>query len=115
MDVRYLKENDWIHLNDYFSSKEGANIYHLRHWKNILVTTYKFTPHYIIAVDNNHIKGFLPLFKIRNPLGQKKLISLPFSHFVPVLYDSDEALRELLFATESLALNANAKKLVIKS
>jgi len=115
MDVRYLKENDWIHLNDYFSSKEGANIYHLRHWKNILVTTYKFTPHYIIAVDNNHIQGFLPLFKIRNLLGQKKLISLPYSHFVPILYDSDEACRELLISAESIAQRIKAEKILIKS
>lgn len=115
MDIRYINERDWIPLNDYLSSKKAATIYHSRDWKNILTSTYKFTSHYLIALENNLIKGFLPLFKIRNIFGQKKLISLPYSHLVPILYDSAEACSKLLNSAESIARSINTKQIVLKA
>ncbi|MDZ7830660.1 MAG: GNAT family N-acetyltransferase [Desulfobacterales bacterium] len=114
MDVKYVSEMDWRHLNNYISSKKIANIYHSWEWKNTLTSTYNFTPLYLFAVENNFIKGFLPLFKLKNIFGRKSLISLPYSHMVPVLYDSPEACDALLHSAQSIAQNINAKVLMLK-
>ncbi len=75
-------------------SKESTFFHQLR-WKNIIMKTYGFIPHYLVAQENNEIKGIFPLFFLKN---RKMLISIPFAPYGGPCADNSDI--KLLFFIE---------------
>lgn len=72
------KEKAW---DEYIKNHKQSSFYHQIGWKNIVEKTYKHKPVYLIAEENNKIKGVLPLFLMQNLFFGKRLISLPFGSY----------------------------------
>jgi hypothetical protein len=49
---------------------------------------YKHKPIYLIAKEEDEIKGFLPLFSMRSMIFGKKLVSVPFAPYGGVCADN---------------------------
>lgn len=81
-----------------------SSLYHTLEWLNVIENTYNYKPHYLIAVKDNKVIGALPLFFVSTLIGGKRLISLPFSHKVNLLYENEEVLKQLLLSAERLKI-----------
>lgn len=114
MNIRLFQTDDAPAFSEYVRFHRHSTIYHTLDWKKILETVYNYKPVYIIAKKNHRLIGILPLFQVRNFSGRKKLVCLPFSHFVAPLYDSDQVLDRLLCYAEETAERLNADYIEIK-
>jgi len=113
--TRFMKTEDAPNIRSYVESNESATIYHTLDWKEIIESTYRYALRVIVCMIDNRVAGVLPLAQFRNYRGQKKIVGLPFSHFVQPLYSSIEALNALLSFAETTAQKRNAGYLEIKS
>jgi FemAB-related protein (PEP-CTERM system-associated) len=57
----------------------GGTFFHLTGWKDVLESTFNFTPHYLLARRNGKLVGVLPLFELRPPFSGRRLLSVPFA------------------------------------
>jgi FemAB-related protein (PEP-CTERM system-associated) len=71
--------------------------FHLIAWKKSIEEVYNYQAHYLVAAEENRIRGVLPLFLVENLLMGKVLMSSPFAVYGGILADSDDA-RQLLAA-----------------
>ena len=74
MAVGVLSSEHEIAWERFILESEKANFFFQLGYKRIIQDIFSFSPIYLLASENNEIKGILPLFIIK-----KKLISLPFS------------------------------------
>ncbi|MBN2037563.1 MAG: peptidoglycan bridge formation glycyltransferase FemA/FemB family protein [Chitinispirillaceae bacterium] len=68
-----------------------ATIFHSAAWARVLIESYGFLPHYCVNRQGDEITGILPLMEVRDILGRKKAVSLPFTDFCePLFNDTDD-------------------------
>jgi len=115
MIVELLKKEDEELYQSFINNSADSTIYHTLSWKKIIENTYNYEPYYIIAKVNNKIIGVLPLFEVKSFVFGKKLVSIPFSHFVNVLYEREEDLKLLIDFAIDLTKKKDAKYLEIKN
>jgi len=100
MVVKIFEEKEKNLYRGFVENSDNAKIYHTLEWRSIIEKTYGYKPFYIIAKEDNEIKGILPLFEVKSFILGKRMVSIPFSHFVNILYTNQSVLRGLLrFAT----------------
>jgi hypothetical protein len=78
-------EKDW---EEYVYKSDYSTFYHQISWKNVIERTYGHKPHYLIAKENDEIKGILPLFLMKSVIFGKKLVSVPFGPYGGVCADN---------------------------
>lgn len=93
----------------YVENHAESNVYQISFWNQIIKNQFGWTPHYMLAIDGENIKGVLPLFQMLDILGKKYLISIPFSNFAGILVDNNAAKEELLKEALKLATQLKAK------
>lgn len=103
MHIELLSRENQYDYKNYVEQHPNANIYHTIEWKRVLEDTYRYRPYYLLLRDNSSVKAVLPLFYIDTWLGGRRLVSLPFSHYVPILYDNNESLSFLVDYVVSLS------------
>jgi hypothetical protein len=102
------------HLQGSVQRHSEALIYHTLDWQNVIQETYGYTPHYIVAGDENRVRGLLPLFAVNSLLTGRHLSAIPFSHHVPVLYESKDVLRGLVERARKLAIQKGYRYIEIR-
>jgi FemAB-related protein (PEP-CTERM system-associated) len=60
------------------SSPDGT-VFHLSAWKRVVEDVYRYTPHYLAAVEGGEIRAVLPLFELRGLIAGHVLVSVPFA------------------------------------
>jgi serine/alanine adding enzyme len=80
-----------------------ARLYHLWSWRQVIEETFGHRPYYFAAIDQNVIRGVLPLVFIKSRLFGTSLVSIPFFSYGGVLADSTEARDKLLAAAAECA------------
>jgi hypothetical protein len=94
-----------------------ASIFHSVEWARVLIESYGFVPAYCVAYDQGGPVAVIPIMEVRNLLGRKKGISLPFSDFCQPLFKEQNAFLDTFkFAQEtgiknhwqSLSIRGNA-------
>ena len=113
--TRQMKPEDASGIRSFLESNDRATIYHTLAWNKILENTYQYASQYIVCLIDDNVAGVLPLAQLRNYRGQKKIVGLPFSHFVEPLYNSAEALNALLRFAETAVKRRSAGYLEVKS
>ena len=94
--IQPLAKVDPAAYDAFVASHPHSSAYHKRAWLHILQQTYGYAPASLIAQDENErITGILPLMRVSGRLKGRRLVSLPFSHCVPILV-RDEAVRTAL-------------------
>jgi hypothetical protein len=64
----------------------ASTIFHSAAWARVLIESYGFVPFYYIAYQGKDIASILPLMEVRDILGRKKGVSLPFTDFCEPLF-----------------------------
>jgi hypothetical protein len=64
-----------------------ATVFHSAAWARVLIESYGFKPHYCVKSDGKALTAILPLMEVRDVLGRKKAVCLPFSDFCAPLYN----------------------------
>jgi CelD/BcsL family acetyltransferase involved in cellulose biosynthesis len=80
-----------------------ATVFHSAAWARVLVESYGFKPQYCVKYDGKRIAAVLPLMQVRDLLGRKKAVCLPFSDFCAPLYSDPADFRELFDHAQDLA------------
>jgi serine/alanine adding enzyme len=74
--VRPLEERDGAAWDDYVARAPGAHFCQLTAWKRLTERAYRCPARYWIALEGGRVRGVLPLFVKRGPLG-RTLFSAP--------------------------------------
>ena len=113
MVVKILDEKEKNLYRNFVESSDAAKIYHTLEWGSIIEKTYAYKPFYIIAKEENEIKGVLPLFEVESFILGRRMVSIPFSHVVNILYRDESILRKLLQFAEELTKKNKCKYMEI--
>jgi len=113
--VRPLEKGDEAAWNAYAARHERATFFHQLGWKRVLVSTFRYRPHYLVARRGERICGILPLFACRSIKGRSHLISLPHTVYGGPLGDDREAEEALLEAARSLAGTLGARSIDLRN
>ncbi len=80
-----ITDESW---NERLLSYEDYSFFHTREWCQTLAETYNFKPFYLIEnTDNDRI--IYPFMGVKNMMGLKKLVSLPFTDYCNPLSDHE--------------------------
>lgn len=82
--------------DEYVQRKESATIYHQAGWKRVIEKSFGHRPYYLVAREEEKIKGILPLFLLKSRLFGRFLVSLPFLNYGGICADDEETI-SLLF------------------
>ena len=97
MNVELLAPEAEPEYAQYVEEAPERLAYHLLAWRDILRDVYRYEPRYLIARDDSGaLCGALPLFLIHTLVGGRRLVSLPFSHLVPMLGAQDAQVAQAL-------------------
>lgn len=86
----------------FVNAQKNANLYHTRAWLAVLQQSYGYQPASLVAQEEGQIRGVLPLMRVHGRLKGRRLVSLPFSHCVPILADSPAIETALLHTAAEL-------------
>jgi len=98
MVTRGLDDREWLRL---VQRSEDATAFHLPAWSFAVCETYGF-PGFVLAVegDGGRVAAGLPVIEVRDLLGRRRLVSLPFTDHCPPLIqegtDSADFTRSLM-------------------
>ncbi len=98
---RHLTIEQW---QSYVESHPDSFIFHHRNWIELLSEQYGLEAQIPAIVNNGQVCAAIPFLQTRGLLGKRKLVSLPFSDYLPVLASEPSTLR---FLCEQIAINAS--------
>lgn len=82
LEIVKLTVDQW---QSYVESQQNSSIFHHRNWLELLNEQYGFEIRIPALVVDREIRAAIPLLQTRNLRGTKKLSSLPFTDYLPVL------------------------------
>ncbi|MCA9471137.1 MAG: FemAB family PEP-CTERM system-associated protein [Nitrospirales bacterium] len=91
---------DW---DEFVAVSATGSFFHTINWKTVLEKVFGYTSMYFLVEEQGVIQGVLPLFLVKNPLGRKTLISLPFAVYGGLCAESPSASQQLKEKGKSLA------------
>jgi lipid II:glycine glycyltransferase (peptidoglycan interpeptide bridge formation enzyme) len=81
-EISWLTVEQW---QSHVESHADSSIFHHRSWLELLAEQYGFEIQIPAIVEDGQIRAAIPFLQIRNLWGGKKLISLPFTDYLPSL------------------------------
>lgn len=108
---------DWLTTDQWQSYVEGhsnSSNFHHRSWLELLHEQYGFRIRIPALTRDGQILAAIPLLQTRNLRGTKKLISLPFTDYLPVLSDNSASIEELCRLVKN-SIHGEFKTAVIRS
>ena len=101
MRQAYLSDSS---LNTFLEQRAEASLYYHEAWLALINKLYGYTFMPLTTRDAaDQITGFLPLFSMQSPLTWRRLVSLPFSDYCPLLAKDEASANELLDQAIQLA------------
>lgn len=98
----------------YVETAVPESLYHRWVWREVIEDTFGHQPYYLTAVENNTVRGILPLVWIRSRLFGNSLISIPFFSYGGVVADTEQARRTLLAGAEDLGRELGARHIELR-
>lgn len=115
MPITPLSESLSSVYDAYVKGHPQANIYHQRGWWRLLQRAYGYQPASLISQDaQGQINGVLPLMRLKGRVKGQRLVSLPFSHSIPILAATPTIEADLLQAAIDLAKSAGDRFLEVR-
>jgi CelD/BcsL family acetyltransferase involved in cellulose biosynthesis len=114
LTVTPLSHLDPKTYDTFITDHPATTIYHTRAWLKVLQLTYGYAPASLVALDGEQVVGVLPLMRISGIIRGRRLVSLPFSHCVPILATHPDAETALLNAAIDLARREDFAYLELK-
>jgi FemAB-related protein (PEP-CTERM system-associated) len=103
-------------LPEYIAAKAREVLYYDEHWLQLITSQYgyRFYP-LTTREENGNITGFLPLLYIKSTFTGKRLVSLPFADFCPLLADNDASAHTLVDQAVALAQQLHVDYLELRT
>lgn len=98
---------------EFINCHPNANIYHTLEWHQVIQETYNYSPIYVLVEEDNRLSGVLPLFLVTGFRG-RKLVSIPYSHWVPILADNDNVLQTLLNTAQQVCRQRKCRSVTLR-
>ena len=115
MEIYELEKKDERAWDEYVLKSEYSTFYHQIDWKNVVEKTYKHKPIYLMAKENDEIKGVLPLFMMKSMFFGKKLVSVPFAPYGGTCADNETVKKALIKESKRLTEESSANYLELRS
>jgi len=87
--IRHYNPTDQDAWDAFVARHPAATIFHTLKWRSVITQAFGHRSHYLVAKQNFHIIGVLPLFHINSRLFGSSLISVPFAELGGPLADDD--------------------------
>lgn len=102
-------------LKSFLDERAGDHFYFDSAWLDLITSLYgyKFIP--LTTSDHGRLTGFLPLCELRSPLTGRRLVSLPFSDYCPLLADDAISANKLVDQAIELAKSKSVRYLELRS
>jgi FemAB-related protein (PEP-CTERM system-associated) len=88
---------------DYVRGQRNATLFHELAWRDLLVSSFKHKPCYLVAEHRGAVRGVLPLFEIRSIFFGVSMVSVPFGVYGGILADDVESAAKLADHGKALA------------
>jgi len=116
MFVKIIDPSKDTRWSDFISSHKYGSIYHHSAWKEVIQSTYKYTPlYFVLEDDEGRLRAGIPFFLIKSWLTGTRLVSLPFSDVCDPLIDTIENASGLLDAIISAKEKFGASYIEIRT
>jgi FemAB-related protein (PEP-CTERM system-associated) len=96
MKIKILERDEENQWDDFVLKQSNSTIFQLSCWKTIIKRTYNHDSFYLIAHEDEEVKGILPLISIKDRILGRKLISMPFTPYGGVCTTSAIAAKRLI-------------------
>lgn len=80
----------------YVRGRRDASVYHLAAWRELIESVFGRETHYLLAEDNEQVRGVLPMVRLKSLAFGDFLVSLPYVSYGGVLADDDAASEALI-------------------
>ena len=111
-ELKRREEKEW---DTYVLKHPNSTFFHQIGWRNVVQETYKHKPIYLIARENEEIKGVLPLFLMKHMIFGKRLISVPFGPYGGVCADNKKATHMLIEEAKRIVREEDLDYLELRS
>lgn len=91
--IKQLGLEKW---QDFASSQDNFQIFHHKNWLQLLADQYGFGLKIFAVEADGTVKAAIPFLQTRTITAKKKLVCLPFSDYLNVLYNNEDYLTEML-------------------
>ncbi len=85
-----VKWNDGAAWDDFVQGADDATIMHLYGWKAVMEHAYGHRTFFLAALEEDQLRGVLPLTLVRNPILGRHLVSMPFMDYGGACTNGDE-------------------------
>ncbi len=72
------------------------SLFHSLEWAKVLNESYKYSPHYLVSIENNQLMVSIPLMEVNSIVTGRRGVSLPFSDYCDPIIDKKLNTRELI-------------------
>ena len=76
--VNPLEKKNW---NDLILKSGEPSIFHTSEWARVLISSYRYSPHYLSMIEKDNISLLIPLLDVNSTITGRRAVSLPFSDF----------------------------------
>ncbi len=114
MEIYTLNKKDETAWDDYVLNHPDSTFYHQIGWKNVVEKSYGHKPIYLVAKEDNSIKGILALFLMKSRIFGNKLVSVPFAPYGGVIADNQKIEKALIEQAKEITDKWNADYLELR-
>lgn len=114
ISVAPIAPRDSAAWDDYVRASPRATFFHQLAWQRVLIATFGYEPHYLIARRAGATVGVLPLFAGPGRRG-RRLVSLPHSVYGGAVADDADAEAALIDAARALARRRGARAVELRN
>ncbi len=115
MKIEIATDNDKEIWNAFLEKTEGGSFYHAFEWKKIFESSFGHQTSYLIAIDDNEVKGLLPLVLVNGMFFGAMAVSMPFLNYGGVCALNEEVERTLIKTAVDITKTHNAKYLELRA
>ncbi|GAB4294790.1 MAG: hypothetical protein Kow0098_16600 [Ignavibacteriaceae bacterium] len=90
MNISIVNPAETSRWDDAIKEFPESTFFHTSAWARLILDTYNYSPLYLIASDNGHNSGCMPLMEIRSIITGTRAVSLPFSDFCQPLVQDEK-------------------------
>lgn len=112
--IKVLSNNFDPRWNAYVKAHADATCFHQSEWANVSAAMYGWRPHYLVAEDEQSIRGVLPLVEVTQRFGRGALVSSPFCVYGGAVADNEEVVVALENFASALARERNVAFLEVR-
>jgi len=107
-------QTDLTNWDTYVENHPQGTIYHKSGWKNIIESHFGKKTHYLLARDDQAVRGVLPLVEFSSPLFGSFIISVPYVNYGGLLFSNDQAREALLKEADRIRDDRKAESVELR-